>query len=142
MSKEEQIVYRIRVPLREKDDEFMHIQNLIDTKRNVLLQKQKKLTQISKQNHFLEEVQKDYSRYYNYIVEQKTDQIKALELLNNYIHDLTKSNNLTKHNINDAKEEQKKILREIQTIKSGIDSLMHDTDNMNSSFRKENIANL
>ena len=142
MSKEEQFVYRIRVPLREKDDEFMHIQNLIDTKRNVLLQKQKKLTQISKQNHFLEEVQKDYSRYYNYIVEQKTDQIKALELLNNYIHDLTKSNNLTKHNINDAKEEQKKILREIQTIKSGIDSLMHDTDNMNSSFRKENIANL
>jgi len=142
MSKEEQIVYRIRVPLREKDEEFMHIQNLIDTKRNVLLQKQKKLTQISKQNHFLEEVQKDYSRYYNYIVEQKTDQIKALELLNNYIHDLTKSNNLTRHNIGDAKEEQKKILREIQTIKSGIDSLMHDTDNMKSSFRKENVTNL
>lgn len=139
MSKEEQ-VYLIRVPLKKKDEEFMHIQNLIEIKRTLLLEKQKKLNQISKQNHFLENIKKDYSKYNNFIMEQKNDQIKALELLNTYIHDLTKSNNLTKHNIDDAKEEQKKILQEIQSIKSGLDDILTGTDHMITSFRKENIT--
>ena len=126
----EQVVYRIRVPLETKDEEFMHIQNLIETKKNMLVQKQKNLKLISKQNHFLEHVKSDYSKYYTYIVEQKQGQIKALELLHNYIHDLTKSNNLTKHNIEDAKQEQKKIVHEINSIKSGLNSIIDNADDI------------
>jgi chromosome segregation ATPase len=134
----QQIVYHIKVPLKTKDEEFMHIQNLIETKRNSLIKKQKNLRLISNQNHFLEEVQKDYIKYYNFIVEQKRDQIKALELLNTYIADLTKSNNLTKHNIEDATEEQKKIMQEIKSIKNGLDSLLGGFDNMTPPFSKGN----
>jgi hypothetical protein len=133
----EPVIYRIKVPLEKKDQEFMHIQDLIEAKRNVLLEKQKKLRFISKQNLFLEEVQKDYLKYYEYINEQKQNQIEALELLGNYISDLTKSGKLTKHNIEDAKEEQKKILKEIKHIKSGLDSIINDTDFANNSLKQK-----
>ena len=135
----EPVVYRIRVPLEKKDEEFAHIQNLIEAKRNLLLHKQKKLKNISKQNHFLEEIQNDYSKYYGYITEQKQNQIKALELLQNYINDLTKSGELTKYNITDAKEEQRKILKEIKTIKYGLDSIISDTNNITSSIQEKII---
>lgn len=129
------IIYRIKVPLEKKDEEFMRVQDLIASKRNILIEKQKKLRFISKQNHFLKEVQKDYSKYHDYIVEQKKNQILALQLLENYISDLTKSGNLTKHNIEDAKEEQNKILKEIKSIKNGLDSIINDTNFINSSLK-------
>jgi len=131
------IIYRIKVPLESQDKNFLHIQDLIEAKRNLLLQKQKKLRFISKQNHFLEEVQKDYSKYYGYIVKQKNDQIQALGMLDSYIHDLTKSGNLTKHNIEDAKEEQRQILNEIKLIKEGLDSIINDTDNVYSNLKEK-----
>ena len=65
-----------------------------------------------------------YIKYYNYISEQKKDQIKALELLNKYIHDLTVSGQLSKNNIDDAKFEQERILREVKSIRKGLDDIM------------------
>lgn len=140
----EPVIYRIKVPLEKIDEKFMHIQELIDAKRNFLLEKQKKLKFITKQNHFLEEVKNDYSKYYGYIAEQKQNQIKALQLLENYISDLTKSGSLTKHNIEDAKEEQKKILREMKQIKSSLDIIINDTDYVNSTLiqKRQNNTNL
>ena len=135
----QQEIYHIRIPLEKKDEEFMHIQNLIELKRKLLLEKQKKLRVISKQNCFLDEVQKDYLKYYMYIVEQKQSQIKALQLLETYINDLTNSDNLTKHNIYDAKTEQRKILKEIKQIKNGLDALANDIDYINLSLREKTI---
>ena len=43
---------RILIPLREQDDRFMQIQQLIDAKKHFLINKQKKLKLISKQNKF------------------------------------------------------------------------------------------
>lgn len=118
---------RIIIPIREQDEKFIQIQELIDAKRNFLINKQKKLTFITKQNKFLEEVKDDYQKYYGYIVQQKRDQIRALEVLDQYIKDLTFSGKLTKNNIEDAKEEQRKILREVNSIKGSLDSIIDDT---------------
>ena len=118
---------KIIVPIREMDNKFIQIQDLIDSKRELLIDKQKKLRTISKQNQFLEAVKNDYSKYYNYIAEQKRDQIRALKLLDEYIKDLTISGKLTKHNIEDAKEEQSKILREVKSIKDNLDELVNET---------------
>ena len=128
---------RIIVPIREMDDRFIKIQELIDAKKIMLLEKQKKLKRISKQNQFLEEVRNDYATYYNYISQQKKDQIRALEVLDEYINDLTLSGKLTKNNIEDAKEEQHKILREVKSIKSSLDSIINDTQEVVN--KKKNI---
>ena len=110
--------------LHEKDEKLLLIQELIEAKREMLLDKQKKLKNIYNQNHYLEGVRKNYEDYYNYIAQQKYEQIKALEILNNYISDLSRSNQLTTYNIEDAESEQNKILHEISKIRTGLDSIM------------------
>lgn len=122
---------RILITLREQDDRFMKIQQLIDAKKSFLLNRQKKLKLISKQNKFLETVKNDYQKYYGYIAQQKRDQILALQALDQYINDLTLSGRLTKHNIEDAKEEQSKIIREVNSIKGSLDSIIDDTNELN-----------
>ena len=103
---------------------------MIKAKKNLLLSKQEKLEKISKNNHFLNEIKNDYQEYYNYIKKQKEEQILALNMLNEYIKDLSLSGELSKHNINDSKYEQKKILNEINSIKEGLKSIMQNTNNL------------
>ena len=134
---EQQIIKaRLIIPIRENDEKFMHIQEIIEAKKNMLFEKQKKFRFIAKQNAFLNAVKNDYQNYYGYIVQQKNDQIKALTVLDNYIKQLTISGNLTKHNIEDAKQEQTKILRELNSIKENLDSIIEDTKEIVSNRNK------
>ena len=128
---------KIPINIMQRDEQFMQIQELIGAKRQMLLDKQKKLQVITKQNHFLDVIKNDYAQYYNYISQQKNDQIKALELLNGYINDLTVSGKLSKHNIDDAKYEKGKILHEVKSIKKGLDSIMNNTKNINSELERK-----
>ena len=123
---------RLVVPIRENDKRFMQLQELIDAKKNMLVTKQKKLRFISKQNRFLDAIRNDYEKFYGYITQQKKDQINALQFLDEYIKDLTLSGKLTKHNIEDAKEEQSKILREINSIKESLDSIINQTEELSN----------
>jgi hypothetical protein len=113
--------------LETKEMSFLRIQDLIAAKRQMLLDKQKNFTSLTKQNHFLNDVKEDYSRYYKYIAQQKRDQMSALNLLKEYMHDLTVSGTLTLNNIKDAEMEQEKIIREVKAIKSNLDSLVNKT---------------
>jgi hypothetical protein len=122
--------------LENRDNQLLQIENLIDAKRKMLLDKQKKFKNITKQNEFLSEVKQDYSKYYGYIVKQKQDQMSALNLLNNYIKDLTVSGKLSKNNIDDAKNEQEKILTEINSIKKGIDDIIKGADDISLQIGK------
>ena len=56
------------------------------------------------------------------------------QLLNGYIHDLTKSGQLSKHNIDDAKYEQGKILHEVKSIKKGLDAIINNTNYISSEL--------
>lgn len=118
---------KLVIPVRENDERFIQIQELIEAKRNMLVEKQKKLHFITRQNQFLDVIRNDYQKFYGYINQQKMDQIRALEVLDEYIKDLTISGKLTKHNIEDAKEEQNKILMEVNSIKKSLDSIIDDT---------------
>ena len=128
---------RIDIHVKERDAQLIRIHELIEVKRNMLINKQKKLQLITKQNHFLEEVKNDYSKYYNYINQQKRDQIRALEALDEYIKDLTISGKLSKHNIEDAKQEQHHILREVKSIKKGLDFMIGDANNVQQTLNRK-----
>jgi hypothetical protein len=119
----------LRIPtkyihLENRDQQLLQIENLIDAKRKMLIDKQKKFKNITKENTFLNEIKQDYNKDYGYIVKQKEEQMSALTLLNGYIKDLTISNSLSKNNIQDAKNEQEKILTEINSIKKGLDDII------------------
>ena len=51
-----------RIPLVEKDNQFIQIQQLIDAKRDLLYKKQIKLKSIQKQNQFLGVIRDDYQK--------------------------------------------------------------------------------
>jgi hypothetical protein len=127
----------VNMPLVECDERLLKIEGLIDAKRKMLFDKQKKLRFILKQNHFLDAVKNDYVNYYNYISQQKQDQITALEILNGYIHDLSYSGELSKNNIEDAKFEQGKILREVKFIKKGLDDIINNTRHISCELNKK-----
>lgn len=126
------IPYKVRVivPIKVKDEQFNQIQNLIEAKKKLLYNKQKKFRSILKQNSFLEAVKNDYEAYNEYILQQKRDQIRALEILGEYIKDLTISGHLTDRNIEDAKVEHVKILKELDSIKRNLSSIINDTHDL------------
>ena len=135
----------LRIPtnyinLENRDQQLLQIENLIDAKRKMLINKQKKFKNLTKQNEFLNDVKQDYNKYYGYIVKQKEDQMSALTLLNGYIKDLTISGTLSKNNIQDAKNEQNKILTEINSIKKGIDEIIKETGNINSVEKPKTLV--
>jgi len=119
---------------KNQDDEYLQLQYVIEAKRNMLVKKQKKLQKIANENKFLENIKNDYLNYNNYIVKQKQDQITALNLLNNYIDDLKVSGHLSENNIQDAKIEQNKILKELKSIKHGLDKITNASKEINNSL--------
>jgi hypothetical protein len=68
------------------------------------------------------------------------DQIRALEILDEYIKDLTLSGKLTKHNIEDAKEEQVKILTEVKSIKNSLDSIINNTEELTNKSKNKKFT--
>ena len=113
--------------LETREANFLQLQELIEVKRKMLLDKQKNFTVLTKQNHFLRDMKDDYSRYYKHIAQQKEDQMAALNLLKEYVQDLTTSGSLTRNNIKDAETEQENLLREVKAIKASLDSLVNKT---------------
>jgi len=128
---------------QEEEDEYLHLQNIIELKRNNLLEKQRKIQKIAKQNAFLEDIKNDYYKYNSYIVKQKQDQMTALNLLNNYIENLKISGQLSDQNIYDSKMEQKKILKELNGIKHGLDKIMNNSNEINNILidKEKKISN-
>jgi len=53
--------------------------------------------------------------------------MKAMEILNEYLHKLTVSGNLSSNNIKDAKREQQNIMNEIHSIQYSLDKLIKET---------------
>lgn len=112
--------------MNHKDMQLMKIEEIIDAKRQMLINKQKRLQFMSKQNAFLDAVREDYDKYNDYIVKQKHEQMKAFGVLNSYITDLKRSTKLTKQNMVDSKEEQRKIVNEIKSIQHNLDKIVHE----------------
>ena len=137
-----EIILPIQMDLASKDEKFIQLQQLIDFKRNMLLDKQIKYKKISKQNRFLEEIKNDYSNYSNYIMKQKQQQIQALEILHNYVKDLSVSGKLSKQNVKDARHEQKKIIKELKSIKYNLEKVVQNNNidsNIDNNIDNNNI---
>jgi hypothetical protein len=90
----------------------------------MLLEKQKTLKQIARENEYLEMVRNDYKKYYNHIVKQKEDQIRAMNYLNQYIDEIIVNGKLTDIDLENAKLEQDELIQEMAQIKGGLDEII------------------
>jgi hypothetical protein len=110
--------------LADRDLKIAHIENEIKNRQKLLLEKRQQLEERKKENHFLEMVTKDYQKYYDYVINEKKQQIQSLVILNTYLENLIKTEKMTDHEIQDAQNEKKNILKELDKIKEELDSLV------------------
>jgi hypothetical protein len=120
-------VYEIN--LADRDNYLTQIENQIQAKRNLLLEKRKTLESTVGQNQFLEGVKNDYQRYHNYIIKQNQDQMRAMNILNQYLGDIMVSGKLTEKDINNTRHEQNSIIKEMDKIKVDLDEIINPNTN-------------
>jgi hypothetical protein len=113
-----------KMSLAERDTYILKMEDQIKAKKKLLFEKHETIFKSIKYNHLLEDIRKEYQVYYDYIIDQKKQQIQALLLLNHYIKELTKSGELSENNRIDSKFEQRKILSEINELKKNMDTLL------------------
>ena len=114
----------VELDLAKRDQYLLKIEDEIQLRRRFLLEKQKKLEKLSRQNHFLETIKDDYENYHNYIVEQKEGQIRAMNSIKQYVEDLIVSGKLTDEDIRQAKDDQREITSEVKKIREKINEII------------------
>jgi len=112
------------IDLAKRDQYLLKIEDEIELRRNFLLEKQKKLEKLSRQNLFLETIKDDYENYHNYIVEQKEGQIRVMNSIKQYVEDLIVSGKLTDQDIRQAKDDQREITSEVKKIREKINEII------------------
>lgn len=110
--------------LAERDLLIMKVSDIIQNKKNLLVQKAKNIHKKSDLNHYLQTIQGDYESYYQYIVEEKKQQYQALLLIKQYIDHLSNTELKLDHELTKTKQDQKEILVEINKIKKELDLLI------------------
>jgi hypothetical protein len=113
-----------QMSLAERDKYLQQIEQQIAAKRKLLIDKRNYLEKTLKENAFLEGVKKDYQKYRDYIIKEKQDQLRAMNVLKQYTEDLVTSTKLTEVNIRETKRDQKDILREMEKIKMELEEIM------------------
>ena len=109
--------------LANRDLHLLQIQQEIKNKKILLVKKKKDLEKKKKLNQYLNCVKEDYSKYYNYILNEKKEQHNARMLLKEYINDLITTEKLVDQQLRTAKHDQKDIIYEIDKVKSELDEL-------------------
>ena len=110
--------------LAERDLHLLQIEAEIKNKKKLLVKKKKDLDKKIKLNEYLSGVKSDYSKYYDYILNEKQQQYNALNLLKEYISDLIKTEHMVDEQLRTAKYDQKEIIQEIDRVKGELDELV------------------
>lgn len=108
----------------KRDLQLQQIDKEIEKKQNALIQKKKELSGIGHNTEYLSEIQKDYEKYYNYILKEKQQQYEAMLLIKKYIGNLIDTEQLLDDHVRIAKYDQKNIVDEISKIRNEIDQLI------------------
>jgi len=110
--------------LANRDLYLLQIETEIKNKQKLLVNKKKDLDNKQNLNIFLTEVTKDYSKYYNHILNEKQQQYNTLMLLKEYLDDLIKTEHFVDEQRRTAKHDQKNIIHEIDKVKDELDNLI------------------
>lgn len=113
----------VPMDLSKRDLYLNQIENEINARRDFILKKGQALDKNRKANEFLEGVKNDYRKYYDYIIREKQQQYESMKILQQYLDDLTKTEKLADHEMNNLKYDQDELLLEMDKIKTELDKI-------------------
>ena len=102
--------------LAKRDSNLLRIKEEIKKRDQFLLKKTAELKEKCKSNEYLEDVKNDYVSYSNGVKHEKQKQLEALNVINKYLDNLIKTNQLTEEQLRTAKHELNDVLKEINKI--------------------------
>lgn len=115
----------LEVDLAKRDKILGDMEAQLYAKRFMLLQKREALKNSMKQNRFLTDVKRDYDNYHEFLVNQKREQIDALEYINKYVADIVTEGGVNDEKIKETRIQQEWILSELQKIKKELDDIVN-----------------
>lgn len=115
----------LEVDLAKRDKILGDMEAQLYAKRFMLLQKRAALKNSMKQNRFLADVKRDYDNYHEFLVNQKREQIDALEYINKYVADIVTEGGVNDEKIKETRIQQEWILSELQKIKKELDDIVN-----------------
>jgi hypothetical protein len=116
------------IPLAQRDMRLAQIEKEIKHKKMLLVRKRRDLDNKEKLNEYLSGVRTDYNKYYDYIVEEKQQQLNTLNLLKEYLDDLVRTEHLVDRQLKTVRHDQKDILNEINNIKNELDDIIEEDE--------------
>jgi len=120
--------------LAKRDQKIYQLKEELENRKKMLCLKRNQLKNNLKENIFLQEVVEDYDSYNKSIVNQKEKQIVFLKMIHSYIDNINNELKLTDQKLNQSKQEQRDILKEISFLKDDIDDLVENNQpDINSS---------
>ena len=102
--------------LAKRDSKIAQLKQELENKRRYLLDKAKEVQGVSRENVFLVDVAKDYMSVLGPMRREKEAQIKALEELSSYISQVTSDINESEHLLDQSRQQQTELRREIESI--------------------------
>ena len=119
--------------LAVRDHKIIQLKAELENRKKILCMKRHQLKSNMRENSYLKEVARDYDKYNNHIISQKEKQIVILQMLNGYIDNINNDLTLTNNKLNDSKQDQREITREISYLKRELDDLVKSNDDINSN---------
>ena len=116
-----------------RDHKIIQLKAELENRKKILCMKRHQLKANMRENSYLKEVARDYDNYNNHIISQKEKQIVFLQMLNGYIDNINNDLTLTNNKLNDSKQDQREIAREINYLKRELDDLVKSNDDINSN---------
>jgi len=108
----------------QKDLFLRNLEDQINKKKQIIFSKRRFLDETKKDNEYLEGVRKDYEKYRKYIAHSKKQELDAMLMLKSYVDDIILNGNLINADINNAKLEKARIIKEIKKIKRALDEIV------------------
>jgi len=130
-----------QLTLVQRDMLLNKIEEQINNKKHYIIQKRNELNKKNNLNEFLENIAKDYNNFYYYILNEKQQQYKALEMLKDYLEDLMKTEGFLDNQLIIAKNDQKNIISEMKKIKNEINRLIENEKTDNEIKIDNNLIN-
>jgi hypothetical protein len=114
----------VSLTLAQRDLMLQTIEDQINVRRELILEKNKKIYKKNRVNHFLEDVKEDYNNYYQYIIKEKEQQYNSMMLIKNYLDELIKAEKIANNELNQMRRDQNHILHEMDKIKIELNKLI------------------
>lgn len=120
---------------KNKDIRILKMKNILEERKKQMLEKEKEMKDLQKDNSFLESIIIDYQNYNRSILEEKNKQKIAIKILSEHIRDISRNINNDDYKLNNIKMDQSILLKELQTIRNEVkDALLLNGSESNNSF--------